>query len=374
MSYPFLDDTALGTYRFITFIVLCLTHFFSVVLLIIKTPKTESLRGYRISKYILAVAYAMVTVFNAVELLMDDVFSDERYVLLNTLTASSLQLFLVSATLIILINPGYFNFRIFLRELLLPCVLSIVAFILLDREETTAFNLVLLAFQLYFGLQCVRYLLEFNKEKKETLRKLDNYFSSETNIRKIQWITQTFIALIFMGIMALLSCILPKYFLIPFTALYFVFYFFLGMKHINFVFYFNEYELIFNHSSGSSAPVKPNMHPLYWEQLEKAVTEWEKNGYYREPGLTIEQVAMQLNTNRTYVSNFINQVKMQSFKEWINLLRIEESKRLLLDKPELRVSEIGVMVGLPDKSNFGRLFTRNTGSSPQLWRKKQLKR
>jgi YesN/AraC family two-component response regulator len=218
----------------------------------------------------------------------------------------------------------------------------------------------------------VRYSLRFYKEKKETLRKMDNFFSSDTNSKKLRWITQTFIALMAMGVIAMLSCIMPKVFMIPFSALYFVFYFFLGMKHLNYIYHFHEYEIVFNTQTESNlSDTPPTYHSLTWEQLEKAITNWENKRYFTESGLTIEQVATQLNTNRTYVSNYVNQVKQQSFKEWINQLRIEEAKRLLLEKPGMHVGEIGMLVGLPDKSNFGRLFSRSTGVSPQTWRKQQ---
>jgi len=67
----------------------------------------------------------------------------------------------------------------------------------------------------------------------------------------------------------------------------------------------------------------------------------------------------------------MNLHRKMTFKEWINHLRIEEAKNLLQNHPEMPVSQIGTMVGLPDKSNFGRQFTRLTGKSPQAWRKDQ---
>lgn len=373
MLTPLFDEPFLGIYRFITFISICLTHFFSIVFVLLWTPKTPALHGYRLSKYIMAVAYTLVAVFNAVELLMEDVYVDGQFVLLNTVVLSSLQIFLLSAALTMLINTRYFMIRKFLVELLPTILLGIISYTLLLKGCSSVFQYVLGVFIAYFAFQCVRYSMSFFKERANTIRKIDNFFSSETNTRKLQWITQTFIALMCMGVFAMLSCIMPKVFLIPFSVMYFIFYFFLGMKHLNYMYYFHEYEFVFNTQTESNdSTTLSNNHSIPWEQLESAILKWEKTHSFTEPGLTIEQVAIQLNTNRTYLSNYVNQIKQQSFKEWINQLRIGEAKRLLLEKKTLHVGEIGLMVGLPDKSNFGRLFTRNTGVSPQTWRKQQL--
>ncbi len=374
MSTPLFDEPLFGVYRFITFLSICLTHFFSVVFVLLRTPKTPALHGYRLSKYVMAVAYALVAIFNAIELLMEDVFTDGQFILLNTVVLSSFQIYLLSASLIMLINTHYFKIRNFLFELLPTAFLGIISYILLLNGFSSIFNYALGVFIAYFSFQCVRYSMSFFNERANTIRKIDNFFSSETNTRKLLWITQTFIALMCMGVFAMLSCIIPKIFLIPFSVLYFIFYFFLAMKHLNYMYYFHEYEFVFNaQTDNNDSTTSSNNHSITWEQLESAILKWEKTHYFMEPGLTIEQVATQLNTNRTYLSNYVNQIRQQSFKEWINQLRIEEAKRLLLDKPFIHVGEIGMMVGLPDKSNFGRLFSRSTGVSPQTWRKQHLK-
>ena len=374
MLPPIFEEPSFSLYRFITLLSICLTHFFSIVFILLRTPQTPSLRAYRLSKYIMAIAYMLVAVFNTVELLNTDQYTDGRYTLLITVAASSLQIFLLSAILIMLINTQYFNIRNFLFELLPSIVLGIIAYIMLRSDHSIAFNYALGIFITYFCLQCVRYSLRFFKEKANTIRKIDNFFSADANSRKLRWITQTFIALMCMGVLAMLSFIIPRMFMIPFSVLYFLFYFYLGMKHLNYIYYFHEYEIVFTpQAENVDLTTQHNNHSLPWEQLENAIINWEKTRFFTEPGLTIEQVATQLNTNRTYLSNYVNQIKQQSFKEWINQLRIMEAKQLLLEKPTRHVGEIGVMVGLPDKSNFGRLFTRNTGVSPQSWRKKQQK-
>ncbi|MCP4443017.1 MAG: tetratricopeptide repeat protein [Aureispira sp.] len=60
--------------------------------------------------------------------------------------------------------------------------------------------------------------------------------------------------------------------------------------------------------------------------LEEAV---DKNKIYKDKGLTLEKLAKKVNTNRTYLSEAINSCYQKSFSQWINELRILESKRML---------------------------------------------
>ncbi len=366
------EEPLVSIYQIVTFSSICLTHFFSLVFLLVKTPKTSALHTYQQTKYILAAAYMLVAVFNSVELLFANWFANGHLVLLNTVTLSSLELFLVSASLIMLINTHYFNIRLFIGELVPIIGLSIFGYVMLYSGSSNGFKLLLGIYIVYFASQCIRYSLRFTKEKARTMHEINNYFSADSNSKKLRWITQTYITIIIMGVFAILSCIKPDVFMVPFSFLYLAFFFFLGIKHLNYVYYFHEYETIITAPVQAANSISQNNHSISWEHLENAIEQWEKSGYFTESGLTIEQVATQLSTNRTYLSNYVNQIKQQSFKEWITQLRLEEAKRLLLEKPTLHVWEIGVIVGLPDKSNFGRLFTRNTGVSPQTWRKQQL--
>jgi AraC family transcriptional regulator len=57
-----------------------------------------------------------------------------------------------------------------------------------------------------------------------------------------------------------------------------------------------------------------------------------------------------------------------TFREWINRLRIEEAKRLLLDFPDMNVSEIALQTGFATQSHFSQQFRTITNLSPSNWR------
>lgn len=367
-----LDIPVSEVYRFITLINICLTGLFSVLFLTLKVPNKKSLHAYRQTRYAMTAAYLIVAVFNTLELLETNWSSDGQLMLLTTLVVSNLQIFLLSSTLITLINANRFNNKRILLEITPTLALSITSFWLLFTERPVALKVVMSLFFAFYFIQYIRYNVFFWKQRGKTIAALENYFAATISIQRINWITVMFIWIMLTGIMALFSYLLPTVFMIPFNITFFLFYLFFGIYHLNYLFLFPEYESVFAPEEAPAVPWK-NHHPgLNREQLDKAVANWEAGDSYLVSGLTIEDVATQLHTNRTYLSGYVNQQKGVSFKEWVTRLRIERAKKLLIEQPSVPVSQIGVLVGLPDKSNFGRQFTKVTGLSPLQWRNQQL--
>lgn len=366
-----LDIPVSEVYRFVTLLNICLTSLFGVLFLTLKVPKKKSLHGYRQTRYALTAAYLIVAVFNTLELLEKEWSADGALMLLTTLVVSSLQIFLLTSTLVTLINANRFKGGRMLVELTPIVVLSIVSFGLLFAERPVALKIVMGLFFAYYLAQFVRYGVLFWKERRKTIQALENFFAAAISVQRVNWITVMFVWILITGLMSLLSFLLPTLFMVPFNVTFFLFYLIFGIYHLNYLFMFPEYESVFAPEEAPTTPSRNHHVGLSWDQLDKAVTNWEAGDAFLVPGLTIEDVANQLNTNRTYVSGYINKNKGVSFKEWVTQLRIERAKRLLLEQPSLPVSQIGVLVGLPDKSNFGRQFTKVTGLSPQQWRNRQ---
>ena len=56
------------------------------------------------------------------------------------------------------------------------------------------------------------------------------------------------------------------------------------------------------------------------------------------------------------------------FRTWRTNLRVEESKKLLLENPDASINIIAEASGFSDKSNFHRQFVKIVGCSPKEWR------
>lgn len=84
--------------------------------------------------------------------------------------------------------------------------------------------------------------------------------------------------------------------------------------------------------------------------------------------ITLKDAAECVHMNPSYLSQLFKQQLNKKFVDYITELRIEESKRLLLNT-SLRMSEIAERVGYSDLAYFSNNFKRITGCSPSEFRK-----
>jgi len=91
---------------------------------------------------------------------------------------------------------------------------------------------------------------------------------------------------------------------------------------------------------------------------------------YRESELKLETLADKLGVAKHYVSQVINQHYHVNYFEYINLMRIEEAKQLLLvsDKKSMNIIEIAYTVGYNTKNTFNTAFRRIVGITPSEYR------
>lgn len=108
--------------------------------------------------------------------------------------------------------------------------------------------------------------------------------------------------------------------------------------------------------------VQKNSSPITEGALECLV---EEQRLYLNPNLTLSDIAQALKTNRTYASNYLSQVRGQTFYDYINQLRIEKvSIPLMKEHPEYKLDFIAQESGFASISTFRRAFVRLTGQTP----------
>lgn len=83
--------------------------------------------------------------------------------------------------------------------------------------------------------------------------------------------------------------------------------------------------------------------------------------------LTLEDVAAHVHLHPSYFSTLFKQMTGSSFKEYLNMVRIEESKRLL-SNTDFSIIDIAVAVGFEDQSYFSKVFKKYTGLTPKQFR------
>lgn len=110
--------------------------------------------------------------------------------------------------------------------------------------------------------------------------------------------------------------------------------------------------------------------------LKKLIDYFERDKPYLDPETSLESVAKQLNLNRTYVSQIINDRLGCTFTGLINRFRLDEAKKKLdLSTPEPgSILEIAMETGFNSKSNFYLLFKKYTGLTPRQYVEKNRRR
>ncbi len=83
--------------------------------------------------------------------------------------------------------------------------------------------------------------------------------------------------------------------------------------------------------------------------------------------LTLDQVAGHVHLNPAYFSTMFKKEVGLSFKEYLNHVRIEESKRLLTNS-NFSIIDIAIAVGFEDQSYFSKVFKKYTGMTPKQFR------
>jgi AraC-like DNA-binding protein len=200
----------------------------------------------------------------------------------------------------------------------------------------------------------------------------------------VSWLYTTIIFFISVMVITSLNGILAqtslaKYFLIAFNLVILsVLIFVIGvlMKALRQSYFLSFAEQ--NELTGKpSSPLKANANPEEKSEKEKIVQTVfqyvQTNKPYLDPELTLNQLASQLSLKPRILSQAINEIRQQTFFDFINHFRIDEATRLLTNPKDKKITILEVLykVGFNSKSSFNTLFKKYTGITPTEFRQKQ---
>lgn len=222
-----------------------------------------------------------------------------------------------------------------------------------------------------FIFKCAWMFYTCRKEYSNCQKDIDNYYSTGPDIR---WIKLLMWVSLCISISTLISFYLTEihliyYLMLPIVYAYLVFKIVnFAPKKIDIIRKKNESLLI---KPEKPAPKKPSRDIT--EKLEPLVNRWVENKGYCKPEITIKDVATEMGTNHSYLSQYINGTLEMTFQQWLNNLRIEESKIILIENRNLSIEEVGAAVGIPQSYNFSKWFKQRTEMTPFRYRKENSK-
>lgn len=106
------------------------------------------------------------------------------------------------------------------------------------------------------------------------------------------------------------------------------------------------------------------------EEIVDIVEEFIEENFSHE--ITLGSIADEVGFTPDYLSKLFKKYKMESPIKFLIRLRMDEAKRLLIEKPRMNVKTVGEKVGYFDQYYFSRVFKSKVGIYPTEYRNKKL--
>lgn len=352
---------------------LALMLFFGAYFLVGRTPDKPIFDNYLRSRRIMGIALLVLAANYTVHLLFELRFSYPDKAIFLNLSTYYLSAWLFSSALTSLLDRNYLTRRRSLRHIagwvLFTAVSGVVLLQLSGRIPRLIGLLVMAAWFLTYAFRLAGRLI---RTYRKAVRVVDD-FHSDHIAAYIRWLSIfTYWAVIF-GVGCGLLTFLPERYVVLWILSSIPFYAYLFCSYMNYLLFYEQVERILEAEMAPGRTAEPlngtNAVPAGYAAIPPRLNAWlDRNGFV-QPGLTIEELAEEIGTNRTYLADYIKTNYRASFREWITGLRLEYAKKMFREHPGQTVSWISEASGFLSLSHFTRLFTEKESCSPARWRK-----
>lgn len=370
-------------YNYSLCIALPLMSFFGFYFLFAKTPEKSIFENYLRSRRIMGAAILLLAANYSVHFFFGIRFKNANAAILMNLSTYFLCYWLFSSALTTLLDRFYITKRRLRTHIclwILFSILSGIVLLLLPKGILQATAMFALATWLViYGLYLTHRLL---KTYHKVIRIFNDTHADDIGAY-IKWLSIfTYWAVIF-GVGCGLLTFLPDEYIYIWILSSVPFYIYLFLCYLNYLLFYEKVENAMEDGITSEdenlcgttnqKQEQKQETPFYHAEIEKKIKGWIDTDGYIRPGLTIKELSDKLQTNRTYLSEYIKTKYEMSFRDWITGLRIEYAKRLLAQNPRLTVADISEKSGFLSPSHFIRMFKENAGCTPVKWKKTEAK-
>lgn len=351
-----------------------------VILLVAHVPRQEKLRNYISGRRYFAASFLFLGLLGVMEVLswhtqlyrQGEAYSFEDALMI--ISASYISAWLNAYAYLLILNPAH---DIRQKVFRYGCVgLMVVMFIgaagwLLPASLA---HYVIWALGIVYAVEVLLLFRICQRVYLNNVAAMDDYYD---NPAELSWMNGVIMFTLILAFVNLLQLFIPEV-CIPLRIMVILFSVYFAIRIIDHVPVFLSIVTI---TQTDAERARPNILPaelpsrpsyFYPDNMPLIVSEWVMNKSFCQKNLDAAETARQMNTNRSYLSAYLNHGLNKTYSQWIKELRVDYAKNLFKENPEKKISEIGAMVGIPEVYNFSRHFKQATGLSPQKWIEKSL--
>lgn len=357
-------------YNYALCVSLTLMLFFAFRFICGTLPKRSSFITYKQSRTLMGIALLVLSVNYSIHLFISPRFFDvERAIYMNLVTYF-LSVFFFGSGMMHLMEKGYVTKKRFIRHLTAWVIYAGVFWVIgrmfpTGQPHFIALIVMSLTYLIYASMTALRIFLALRRLHKT----LDSYHSDDV-YAYVKWMSVITYWAISFGVGQAFFTFIPNDYIVYWIISAIPFYIYLYTSYKNYVVFHEKLSLV--SEAASDTIVEEPDTPLAFAQenmIGQRLEKWIEEKKFVVKGLTIVDLSRDLCTNRTYLSTYINNHYNVSFREWINSLRLNYAKQLLLDNPELTITDVADRVGYVSLSYFTKMFTVMEGITPGKWRK-----
>ena len=340
---------------------------FGLITLFLSIPKEKGIEYYKNARTALGTGLCAIAIYCVTRIVIgENISSYVEFWLLVTFTL--IHSWATYGCLLFLMEVPYYKYRSFFIDGLIPAAIMLVCGFIGLIYENTQYVMTIL-FGCIFGVKCLRMFLICRREYTKCQKELDNYYDNGPDIK---WIRNLIYLSLFMSAITIVTfyihttpVLLAYYISIP------IIYGFIVYRVLEFMPKKIEAIRYKNLTLEKSVEEKANNEKVkdLGEKIAPKIEKWVQEKMFCQPDLNIKEVSMQMGTNQSYLSSYLNKHLNTTFQLWLNRLRIEESKRLLTSGEKISIEEVGIKVGIPQSYNFSRWFRAITDMTPYQYRK-----
>jgi len=121
-------------------------------------------------------------------------------------------------------------------------------------------------------------------------------------------------------------------------------------------------------SAGADNAQEATDQQMFPPEYRNILDSWmQENKPYLDKEFRLVDLMQVLPVNRSYLSRYINTTYGCNFCQFVTTYRIEEAKRLLQERQDIKVQDVAEQTGFASASAFTRAFTKETGYTPTDW-------